>query len=245
MGRARHDVQARLDAVFGRDIEIVDSKEPLRMQPIRKDCVGADPKAPDNCILVHTAQRMFGAKAAVFWKAWAYVDLIDPRKPGVRLVYRFRLSNGAMRHIRDLDTGKPFREGTAIILQAVTPTQTREFKRAKDKKWRRTPSGKTIMRLNTARGSLKRAEAQYDRAVEQFEDITEHAKPGSPKLDEVREQRKVARKTLQTWRDKVADLTEKTAAIRTRGNPSPRKAYRFDLSTRNGAAQHYNFVNGA
>ena len=232
---ARTDVQLRIQQVFGAGVNVIDAKETLRLQPTPVDCVGADAKAPDNCILVHTANRMYGSKAALFWKGYAYLDLITP-EDGIVRVHRFRLSPGAFQHIDDLDTGKPFHEGTAVLLHAPSPSETLPRKRKSSRQWTRTASGKASRKLSNARRALAEAKA----AVSQFENIISQTKSSST-IASV--QAKERRQRLNQAREKVTRLSQEFEEVcRAPGGPKPRKARRFDLTTRNGAAGAYNFV---
>jgi hypothetical protein len=237
------EIRAYLERVYGKPLpEIVDAKRPLRMQPIKADCDDAEPKNPFNCVLVHCAARMFGSRAAIFWKGTAYVDLISP-EDNVRRIERFMVNQKAFQHIRDLDTGKPFREGTAIVLDAPTPSKTLESVRQANKRYHDSPRGKLVGRLTVARSAKRTAEARYDRAVIDFETAQERHSATSPIIAQAKEQRKIAREALQKARETEAALADRVDAKRTRsGKPRPRNGRKFDITTRNGAAGHYNIV---
>jgi hypothetical protein len=243
-------IHKTLHKIYGEGIEIIDAKIPLRLQPIRLDCIGAEPKNPLNCVLVHTANRMFGSKAVLFFKSTAWIDLISP-EDNVRRVERFLVTPSGFQHILNLDSGKPFKEGTAIILKPPHPSRQLENKRKYDSRYRQTPIGRLVLQHQVAKGQVKKAAIEYDKAVEKYEQAQENLSATSPKLIEAKQQRLVAKKTLEKTRLNLATVAEKLKESESKKNigkrgtlVNRRKARRFDLRTRNGAIGHYNITNG-
>jgi hypothetical protein len=235
--KTKNDVMNHLQKVFGMP-DVVDADFDLGLQPIREDCVGADAKNPFNCVLVHSAKRQFGSKAAIFWKYYALIDL---ERENVRRVYRFKVTTAAYRHIRDLDTGKPFREGTAITLKAIKGGDRLSVRRKKAKAYHATPEGKATGKLAAARVRKRKAEGNLKNAEERVERLVETEKPRSPKLKEARKQVVVASTALNLALDGITKAEEKVDEFRrTSGKSRPRRNHVFDLTTRNGAAGHYN-----
>lgn len=240
--RTKNDVQSYIRSVFGKDLRIVDARAALLLQPVKADCIGADPKTPNNCVLSRCAQRMYGAKVAVFWKTYAYVDLVNP-KTGRREIVRFVMSAGARRHIYDLDGGEPFREGTTIRLRAPTRGNRLSVRRRKAKIFHATPKGKLTAKLQAARIAKRKADNEKTKADDHLNELRGTEKPHSPKmLDAIQQQeaadrvQRIAVETLQIVSDKLDEVRKASGTTR------PRRAHRFDLTSRNGAAGHYNFV---
>jgi hypothetical protein len=237
--KTRNDVMNHLQKVFGMP-ENADADFDLGLQPMKEDCEGADPKNPFNCVLVHTARRQFGSKAAIFWKYYAYLDLLDG-KTGIRRVYRFKVTAAAYQHIHNLDTGKPFREGTAITLKAIAGGDKRSVRRKNAKAYHATPEGKMTGRLAAARTRKRKAEGDLERTKARVERLAETEKPRSPKLKEARQQVVVANTALNRALNDITKAEERVDEFRrTSGKSRPRRNHVFDLTTRNGAAGHYN-----
>lgn len=244
--KTQNDVLQRIEMVYGKPPPpIVDAIVPLRLQPIKADCDGADPKSIDNCAFVHTAQRQYGARAAIFFKELAYVDLIDP-KTNKRAIFRHRMTRAAIKVVTDFDTGKPFREGMAIVLLPIPEKQRLPIRRANAKRWRKTSAGKLAADLARAVTAHKKAEGEVDRTTAKVDELAQKT-PASPKLKTARKQLRIARETFTTARERLAKARKQSAKYRVGSDaPRPRKHRAFDLTTRNGAAGHYNFVsNGA
>jgi hypothetical protein len=229
-----------LQKVFGMP-ETVDADFDLHLEPIKEDCVDADPKNPFNCVLVHTARRQFGSKAAIFFKTYCYVDLLDP-KTSIRRVYRLKVTASALRHIVGLDTGKPFRPGDKIKLARIEHADKRTVRRQNAKAYRRTSEGKATGKLNAAKARLKKARGDLGNLEDRIERLTKTEKPASPKLKEARDQARLARTRIKSALDDITDAGKKVDAFRrASGKSRPRRNHVFDLTTRNGAAGHYNF----
>lgn len=240
--RTKNDVQSFVRSIFGKDLRIVDAKSPLLLQPVKIDCVGADPKSPNNCVLSKCAGRMYGAKAAVFWKYYAYLDLINPRT-GRRELNRFVVSAGARRHIYDLDGGEAFREGTTVRLQAPSRSHKLALRRRNAKAFRKTPIGQLTGKLAAGRIAMKRAAAQKQAADDLVKELQQHEKPHSPKMLAAIQQQEASTKAAHMVADTLKTIADKLDEVRrTSGTSRPRRSHRFDLTTRNGAAGHYNFV---
>lgn len=230
--RTKKDVMSLIRKVFG-DIAVVEAKENLRLQPLPCDAEGAEANSPDNCLLVHTAQRMYGAKAAVFWKTKAYVDFVD--EDGKRRVHRYVNPGVTIKQIRDFDNGKPFIEGRGLILRRPAKTQTRKFSSKANKEWYDTQKGKKQRKVDNIRRQLGNAEQRLEDALAAKRELaSKRPDAKKTKLIEAKvagERRRIA--------DKRRDLVRIQASpIK---NPAPR-SYVFDLTSRNGAVGNYQFV---
>jgi hypothetical protein len=227
-----------LQKVFGMP-DVVDADFDLQLEPIKEDCEGAEATNPFNCLLVHTARRQFNSLAAIFFKTYAYVDL---ERGGIRRVYRFKVTAGALRHIVGLDTGKPFRPGDKIKLAQIENADKRTVRRRNAKAYRATPEGKATSKLNAAKARLKKAKGDLENLEDRIERLAKIEKPASPKLKEARDQARLARTRIKSAVDDIADAGEKVNEFRRASSKSrPRRNHVFDLTTRNGAAGHYNF----
>jgi hypothetical protein len=230
-----NEVLKTLQKKFNIDIPIIEAVSPLRLMPKPCDEEGAEPKNPLNCLLVHTAQRMFDALAVVVWKTTVYVLLLAVgRGPGVRLPghagrwrwERYVIREGALKILASFDRGEPFEEGTSIIFESPTFAHTRATKRKLGKKYRATESGKLAHKTSQARRTLKHAKAAMKK-------LPPSANPSA------RAQARAHIKKLETEFAKASRKQEEVA-----GSLGKRisKAPTFDLTTRNGAQGKYHFV---
>jgi hypothetical protein len=184
---------------------------------------------------------MYGARAAMFWKHWCYVDLIG--RDGVRRLYRYRTSTAGRRQVEDFDHGQPFQPGTAFVLRPPGKGSTLTNKRKTGAKWRKTKTGKASRALASTRTMLRRAEAAYDQAVNIYEEAQETEKPESPRLLRAQQERQTARKRLNVLRQRVeVDVRRLDRISKNSGIKHPRHPRHMDLTTRNGAVGAYNFV---
>jgi hypothetical protein len=115
------DLTAHLEKAFGKDCEIVEAKEPLRLIPLTCDGDGAEPKSPFNCGFVHTAQRQLNSKGAVFWKSVAYIDFVD--EDGIRRVHRYGIPQKTQAKMAAFDHGEPWIEGNSFLFNPAPKTR--------------------------------------------------------------------------------------------------------------------------
>jgi hypothetical protein len=106
-----------LQKQFG-DLELIDARENLRLQPMRCDVETAVRKDPSNCVFAKAASRQFGATAVLFWRNSAYVDLLG--FDGVRRIERFIVRKDMRELIEAFDRGQAFNEGRAFVLHKPT-----------------------------------------------------------------------------------------------------------------------------
>jgi hypothetical protein len=226
----KNEVLRYIHKVFGEDVEIVDAKFPLRIQPSPDDLVGAEPKNPGNCALVHTVRRQHGAQMAIFWKNVAYVDMIDA--DGVRRVFRFKVTKAARKLITDFDHGEPFEIGRAILLEAPSKNQTLKAgrKRLQAKKNENKKRANRRLRLTAA---MTKKKAAAERAARRLREA--NVKKDRQSLAAIKQRKKEADAALKAVRDKIA------AMDRTNRRRAPKT---LDLTTRNGAAGNYNLTMG-
>lgn len=232
-------VQQTLRKKFG-DLRIIEAKTPLRLQPVPQDAEGAEAKCPDNCILVHTAARMFGCKGAIFWKTSAYLDLLDDK--GDRNVERFIVPAKTMRSISNFDHGIPIRQGCGLLLLPPKHSQTLKQKEKRTQRYNRQNRAnvKASKDLGNARGDLRKAELQFDIAKEKRQEFQKILPAASPKVKDAIRQERAAKQALFKRRDRL-DEKEKIAAEILSGSRNRKKANYFDLTTRNGAIGNYKF----
>lgn len=237
--KAMNDVIQYVRDVFGVDVEIVDAKAPISLVPLAIDLEGADPKTPNNCFLVHTARRMFGAKAAVFWKKSAYIDMPDGR--GKRVVRRWISSKSITDTVAKIDRGETWIEGSHITLFAPTYNNRRDVRRRKHRAYRRSPIGQAVMQFHAAQRTARLAEVSLDKTKEKLAEARRDERSASPRLQVAIRLERNAHKAVQTAREKVNNLKAKAEKLGWKGHgKSPRTA--FDLTTRNGAIGNYHFV---
>ena len=138
--KTHDDVRKRIYAIFGPSIEIIDAKNELRLQPEFADLIGANPKSPDLCLLVRTAQRQFGCRAAIFFRQFCYLDLIGG--DGQRRIERFHNSRKTVEVIASFDCGEQPINGVGIVLYPPSKQHRLGDKRKRSSRDSRKPSGK-------------------------------------------------------------------------------------------------------
>jgi hypothetical protein len=105
----RHTKQLSENEVYGLhrffgDLEVVDAKKELRIQPSLEDIETAIPEDPHNCVFSRACQRMWGSTAVLFFGTIAYVDLLT--NTGKRRIERFKISSEGQRFIQAVDSKK-------------------------------------------------------------------------------------------------------------------------------------------
>lgn len=95
--------RVRLKRWFG-ELEVVEAKKELRVQPNDLDIASAIQGDPRNCVFSRACQRQWGSTFVVFFGTVAYLDLLGP--DGVRRIERFVLSRAAKRFIKAFDAGE-------------------------------------------------------------------------------------------------------------------------------------------
>jgi hypothetical protein len=226
----KNEVLEYIHKVFGEDVEITDAKYPLLIQPSPDDLVGADPKDPGNCVLVHTVRRQHGAQMLIVWKKVAYCDLIGT--DGVRRVNRLMVTKDATKLISDFDNGKPFEIGRAIVFDAPSKAQTLKAGR-KRLKARKAGTNKWVDRRKRLTVAMTKKREAADRAAKRL--VAANAKKDAKNLPLIKQRKKDADAALQAVRNQIA------AMDKGRRHRAPK---RFDLTTRNGAVGNYNLTMG-
>ena len=122
-------------------IPIIEAKEPLSIEVLAVDKIGADRKNPMKCVFAKACNRLFDGIAS-FYKHVAYVEL--PDKTGKRKSYvnRFRLKAEATRHIIEYDLTGRFKPGITIELLPPPATNALEYLRQQKHLDKRGPNMK-------------------------------------------------------------------------------------------------------
>lgn len=227
---------------FGTELEIVDAKKALRLQPLPQDTEGAEPCSPDNCVLVHTAARMFGSKAAVFWKTAAYIDLVG--KDGIRRVERFKNPFRTIKAISAWDQGRIFVEGGLELLPPALRA-TLKNRRKSSREHYHSGTRKILYEIDKAQRNARRAEGKRDAVAELASEVGKRLPSSSPRVKFVLKDLKAAEADLRKRREELINLQTKADEIRTARTGKGKRAVSFDLTTRNGAMGHYKFGSAA
>lgn len=231
----RNDINVRIKVEFG-GLEVVDAKEPLRIQPMECDVQGATVKDPTNCVFARAARRQYGALKVLFWKSTAYVDLVS--EDGVRRVHRYLVSRPMYELLAAFDRGEPIEQGRAFILRAPSPGERLLNLRARSKERNKTEKGKLSIKANVVRKALTRAKC----AVECAEHSLKEAKRKECKeeIQQAAQRRREARARLVKQTEAAIEI-EKQIVARKYNLTSPREPTVFDMTVRNGRGK-YNFV---
>jgi hypothetical protein len=126
-----HPDRTALRKWFG-DLEVVEAKKELRVQPNDNDIKESVANDPRNCVFSRACQRMWNSTVVVFFGTVAYVDLLDAA--GKRRVERFNISLAGQRFIREFDAGSPITPGGFVLLPPA-PSMTIKEKRKNFKKY--------------------------------------------------------------------------------------------------------------
>lgn len=220
--------------ICGTDAEVVDAKEPLRLQPQPCDLVGADPKDPGNCVLVHTARRMYDARLIIFWKTLAYVELIG--RDGKRRIERFKCSNEAVRQIEAFDRGQPICRGAAIVLLPFSRSERRAAKVKRLIAYHATRAGKITGRRNHLKRRVRLAEERVNRAK---------ASLHTAKRDDNVCESKSAKAIVVAAESRLGEAQKQLSAFLKNHPAKKGPSVVFDLTTRNGAIGAYKFTPSA
>lgn len=226
----KNEVREYIHKIFGEEVEIVDAKYPLLIQPSPDDLVGADPKDPGNCVLVHTVRRQHGAQMLIVWKKVAYCDLIGI--DGVRRVNRLMVTRDATKLITDFDNGKPFEIGRAIVFDAPSKNQTLKAGR-KRLQAKKEGTKKWIDRRKRLTVAMTRKRAAAARAAKRL--VAANAKKDAKNLPAIKQRKKEADAALKAVQNQIAAMNK---------GRHQRAPKRFDLTTRNGAIGNYNLTMG-
>lgn len=105
---------------FG-DLEVVEAKRDLHLQPASEDIECAEKGNPSECVFSKACQRMYGSRVVLFFGTVAYIDLLDD--DGVHRVHRFLLNRNAMAVISAVDSGKEVTPA-GFTLHAPSQSQT-------------------------------------------------------------------------------------------------------------------------
>jgi hypothetical protein len=225
---------------FG-DLEIIEGFAPLRLQPMQCDAETAVVKDPKNCVFSRTAARQYGATKVIFWKTFAYVDLVG--KDGVRHVERFVVPKTTFDLIEKFDRGEPFEVGRAFHLIVPPRHLSRKALSARSAARARTPAGRTVRAAYDAKAKYKAAGLRLEREETRLQDIRADTNPQSDKV-KLASQRvasaKLSLRDAKTEFDHRFKAAEKVRAKKHR-DKQQRKPQTFDLSVRNGQ-HHYNFT---
>ena len=120
---------------FG-ELEVVEAKKELRVQPNEEDIISAVKNDPRQCVFSRACQRMWSSTAVVFFRTVAYVDLLD--SAGKRRLERFSISSAGQRMIRDFDAGKKIDpKGFVLLPPSASATTDRVLQYGKESKERK------------------------------------------------------------------------------------------------------------
>lgn len=231
----RNDINVRIKVEFG-GLEVVDAREPLRIQPMECDVHGATVKDPTNCVFARAARRQYGALKVLFWKSTAYVDLVS--EDGVRRVHRYLVSAPMYELLAAFDRGEPIEQGRAFILKPPSPVNRLPHLRARARERKKTEKGKLSARASAVRKALTKAKC----AVECAEHSLKEAKRKECKeeIQQAAQRRREARARLLKQTEVAVEI-EKQILSRKYNLTSPREPTVFDMTVRNGKGK-YNFV---
>lgn len=114
-------------------LEVIEAKDPLRIQPNQDDIVGAIASNPAKCVFSRACKRQWESTKVMFFGTVAYIDLLDD--DGKRHVERFTIPRKARAYIREFDEGKvTVPKGFTLLPPA--PNETIEGKRKRAEKCR-------------------------------------------------------------------------------------------------------------
>lgn len=231
----RNEVNVRIKVEFG-GLEVVDAREPLRIQPMECDVHGATVKDPTNCVFARAARRQYGALKVLFWKSTAYVDLVS--EDGVRRVHRYLVSAPMYELLAAFDRGEPIEPGRAFILRPPTANERLPALRARSKERNKTEKGKLCTRASAVRKALGKAKTE----VECAENSLNEAKRRNFKeeVQQAAQRRREARARLLKQTEVAVEI-EKQILLRKYNLTSPREPTVFDMTVRNGKGK-YSFV---
>lgn len=225
-------VHKMLRKYFG-DLEIQDAKMPLLLIPTEADFKSAVRKDPQKCGLSRCVGRMFGASMALFFKRFAYIDLLGP--DGVKRIYRFAITGPALEQLAAFDRSQAVRLGKSITLRPPAPQETLAGMRKRNVTWRRSEVGRAIAAEHKALDELRSATREVERTTERYQEVSEAQPASSPKFKEAKQQLDAAQTRLRKARTRADTAVERAKRLRTHSfrpgrPPAPRQ---FDLTVRN------------
>jgi hypothetical protein len=225
-------VHKMIAAAFG-NLEVKDAVTPLLLVPTEDDFKSAVRKDPKNCGLSRCVGRMFGATLALFFKRFAYIDMVG--EDGKRRVWRFVVSEPARKQLSAFDRAEHVKTERAIRLLPPSPGRSMAGMRKTNMRWRRSDVGKAVAAETKARSSLRVAEREAERAQSRYVEAKAEHGSSSPVLRMAEKQKAAATTELRKARDKVAVTVERSKKLRSisfRNTEAP-KPRKFDLTVRN------------
>ena len=237
--KKRGGIHYLLRQEFG-DLEVVEGFAPLRLQPMQCDTETAIPKDPRNCVFSRTAARQYGATKVIFWKNFAYADLVG--KDGVRRVERFYIPKTTLDLIAKFDRGEPFEVGRAFHLIVPRHSQHRAVHNKAEKARQRTPEGRIVMAAYAAKKQYKRANLRLEREVAQLQDVRADNNPRSPKVKLAVKRVATAKLSVRAAKGEFERRFKAAEKVREKKHHTKRYSPQtFDLTVRDGRHQ-YNFA---
>lgn len=225
-------VHKMLTKAFG-NLEIKDATTALLLVPTESDFKAAVRKDPRNCGLSRCVGRMFGATLALFFKRFAYIDMVG--QDGKRRVWRYTVSVPAMKQLSAFDRAEHVKAGRAIKLLPPSPGRTMASMRKTNVKWRKSDVGKAIAAEQQARSALRVAERELEKAQSHYQEAKAEHGASSPVIRMAEKQKQAAGTMLGKARERVATAAERSKKLRSISfrpsvTPKPRQ---FDLTVRN------------
>jgi len=238
---------------FG-DIEIVDAREPLRLQPIPRDAERAKghEREGDKCVLAQTGMRQYSTRFVLVQKYFAYAILLDT--DGVWRCFRYVVDSATRREIELFDRGRPFNVGRAFVLKVPTGNNRLDTRKAATQARReRYPTRHEIydarQKRSNAEKKLSPAIGRLELAQERLRDLERTEKPRSVRFTAASQRVVAARNEVRDLREKIADAKiAECKAANSKSADKPIRAYnviKYDLTTRNGVVGNYRFKNAA
>lgn len=225
-------VHKMLLKAFG-NLEVKDATTPILLVPTESDFKSAVRKDPENCGLSRCVGRMFGARLALFFKNFAYIDIVGP--DGKRRVWRYTISAPALKQLAAFDRSETLSLGRSIQLLPPSPGRTMVGMRRQNTTWRRSEVGKAIAAEQRAISELRAAARQVEKAQTVYEEAKAEHGATSPVIKMAEKQKKAATVILQKARVRVETTAERAKRLRsgTFKPSNPPKPRQFDLTVRN------------
>lgn len=225
-------VHKMIHKAFG-NLEIKDATTALLLVPTESDFKAAIRKDPRNCGLSRCVGRMFGAQLALFFKRFAYIDMVG--QDGKRRVWRYTVSVPAMKQLSAFDRAEHVKTGRAIKLLPPSPGRTMAGMRKTNIRWRKSDVGKAVAAEQTARSALRVAERELERAQSHYQDAKSEHGSSSPVIKMAEKQKQAASVLLHKARDRAETAAERSKKLRSVSfrASAPIKPRQFDLTVRN------------
>lgn len=234
MSKTKHKTQTHrtVAKAFG-NLDIKDAPTALLIVPTDSDFKSAVRKDPRNCGLSRCVGRMFGSTLALFFKRFAYIDMVG--QDGKRRVFRYTVSVPAMKQLAAFDRAEQVKTGCAIKLLPPSPGRTMVGMRKTNTRWRRSDVGKAVAAEQAARSALRAAEREVEKAQSHYQDAKSEHGSTSPVLKMAEKQKHAAATILHKARDRMEAAEQRSKKLRSVSfRPSvPHTPRRYDLTVRN------------